>query len=248
MFGIIGGNSLPKLSRLEKVTQKIIRTPYGLPSTPVLFGRLGANEVAFIARHGYGHMILPHRVNYRANLWALSQVGVRQVVSVVSVGGFSHPYSPHQIVLPDQLIDYTRGRSDSLSDTTFAAQVFLDFTEPYSASMRQALESSAKKSQIDIINQGTYAVTQGPRLDTAAEVARYESDGANFVGMTGMPEAIIAKELSLEYAALCIVSNWAAGRGDSTEKVTPIFLQDSFGDLSDKIHLLLTNLDSNEFI
>lgn len=219
MLGIIGGSGLTQLANLDVSHREIVRTPYGEPSGPLTFGRIGGKDVAFVARHGYGHTIPPHLVNYRANLFALRSVGVTQVVSIASVGGIRSDLGPGVLVAPHQIIDYTWGREMSFQSGGDGPVVHVDFTEPYDAGVRQMLLDAARQIGESVQNGAVYATTQGPRLETAAEINRLERDGADIVGMTGMPEAGLARELELPYAALCVVANWAAGRGDSAHGI-----------------------------
>lgn len=216
MLAIIGGSGLTQLSNLDVSHQKVIRTPYGDPSGALTFGRIGAQEVVFLARHGFGHTIAPHRVNYRANVWALSKgAGATRIVSVASVGGIRSDLAPGQLVVPHQLIDYTSGRVNSFYDEQDAPVVHVDFTRPYDETLRLHVLAAAQRADVGVSGAGVYAVSQGPRLETAAEISRFERDGADMVGMTGMPEAVLAREAGLPYAVIAVVSNWAAGRGDS---------------------------------
>jgi 5'-deoxy-5'-methylthioadenosine phosphorylase len=219
MLAIIGGSGLSKLGNMEVVQRKVVRTPYGEPSGALIFGRIADCEVVFLARHGYGHTIAPHQVNYRANLWALKDSGARSVVSVASVGGIRKDLGPGVLVLPHQVIDYTWGRPSTFFEGSGAPVNHIDFTEPYSSELRTQLLKAAAASKEKIVDKGVYAATQGPRLETAAEVTRLERDGADIVGMTGMPEAALAREISLEYATIAVVANYAAGRGDSQRAV-----------------------------
>ncbi len=221
MLAIIGGSGLTKLANLEVGKRKVARTPYGEPSGALTYGRIGAREVLFLARHGYGHTIAPHEVNYRANLWALKQAGADAAVSVASVGGIRNDIWPGTLVLPHQVIDYTWGRASTYYEGPGAPVNHIDFTEPYSRDMRARLLKAAAACGERIIDGGVYAATQGPRLETAAEINRLERDGADIVGMTGMPEAALAREIALEYAAIAVVANYAAGRGDS-ERAVPL--------------------------
>jgi len=221
MLAIIGGSGLTKLANLEVGRRKVARTPYGDPSGPVTFGRIGSKEVLFLARHGYGHTIAPHEVNYRANLWALKQAGADSVVSVASVGGIRNDIWPGAIVLPHQVIDYTWGRASTYFEGPGTPVNHIDFTEPYSRKLRARLLKAAAACGERVTDGGVYAATQGPRLESAAEINRLERDGADIVGMTGMPEAALAREIGLEYAAIAVVANYAAGRGDS-ERAVPL--------------------------
>jgi 5'-deoxy-5'-methylthioadenosine phosphorylase len=221
MLAIIGGSGLTKLANLEVGRRKVIRTPYGEPSGALTYGRIGEREVVFLARHGYGHTIAPHEVNYRANLWALKHAGADSVVSVASVGGIRNDIWPGTIVLPHQVIDYTWGRAATFFEGPGSPVNHIDFTEPYSRELRARLLKAAAACGERVMDGGVYAATQGPRLETAAEINRLERDGADIVGMTGMPEASLAREISLEYAAIAVVANYAAGRGDS-ERAVPL--------------------------
>jgi 5'-methylthioinosine phosphorylase len=221
MLAIIGGSGLTKLANLEVGRRKVIRTPYGEPSGALTYGRIGDRDVVFLARHGYGHTIAPHEVNYRANLWALKHAGADSVVSVASVGGIRNDIWPGTIVLPHQVIDYTWGRAATFFEGPGSPVNHIDFTEPYSRELRARLLKAAAACGERVMDGGVYAATQGPRLETAAEINRLERDGADIVGMTGMPEASLAREISLEYAAIAVVANYAAGRGDS-ERAVPL--------------------------
>jgi 5'-deoxy-5'-methylthioadenosine phosphorylase len=219
MLAIIGGSGLTKLANLEVRRSKVSRTPYGDPSGALTLGRIGKSDVLFLARHGYGHTIAPHEVNYRANLWALKQAGADAVVSVASVGGIRNDIWPGTLVLPHQVIDYTWGRSSTFFEGPGAPVNHIDFTEPYSRALRERVLKAALACGERITDGAVYATTQGPRLETAAEINRLERDGADLVGMTGMPEAALAREINLEYAAIAVVANYAAGRGDSEHAV-----------------------------
>ena len=219
MLAIIGGTGLTQLNCLHITRREIARTPYGEASQPLIFGELAGVEVVFLARHGAGHTIPPHAVNYRANIWALHAIGVKNVLAIATVGGISSQLSAGDIVLPDQIIDYTHGRKNSYHDGIELPVKHIDFTQPYSASLRKTCAQAASHIKQALVEGGVYACVQGPRLETAAEINRLERDGATLVGMTGMPEAALARELGLHYAALCPVVNHAAGRGDSTKGI-----------------------------
>ncbi|MBI5438063.1 MAG: S-methyl-5'-thioinosine phosphorylase [Nitrosomonadales bacterium] len=215
MLAIIGGQGLTELANLEITHRQVMRTPYGEPSGAFLFGTLNQNEVIFLARHGYGHIIPPHLVNYRANLWALREQGVKKVVSIATVGGIRADLTPGAIVVPDQIIDYTHGRDATFYDTRDAIYTNTDFTLPFCPKLRERILRSANIARQPCVDGGVYAATQGPRLDSIAEINRYERDGAGMVGMTGMPETALAMELGLNYAIIAVVVNHAAGRGDN---------------------------------
>ncbi len=220
MLAILGGSGLSQLSSLADTRHIAARTAYGEPSGPLTLGRIGGSEVLFLARHGDAHSIPPHQVNYRANIQALKDAGAKQIVAVATVGGIRSGYGPGVLVVPDQLIDYTWGRAATFFEGAGAPVTHVDFTEPYSAELRQRILAAARARGEPIADGGVYAATQGPRLETAAEIARLERDGADLVGMTGMPEAALAREAGLQYAALAVVANHAAGRGDSARAVS----------------------------
>ena len=219
MLAIIGGTGLTQLANLEITHRQVMRTPYGEPSGALTFGTIKQQEVVFIARHGYGHTIPPHEVNYRANLWALHDQGARRVISVASVGGIRDGLDPGVILLPDQIIDYTHGRAFTYFDGHDRSVTHIDFTHPYSPELRRQILDAARRANEPCLDGGVYAAVQGPRLETAAEITRYERDGADMVGMTGMPEASLARELGLSYAAIAVVVNHAAGRGSSRDGI-----------------------------
>lgn len=220
MLAVIGGSGLTQLANLEVRQRKVARTPFGEPSGPLTVGALQGRELVFLARHGYGHTIAPHQVNYRANLWALREMGVERVVSVASVGGIRSDLGPGVLLVPNQILDYTWGRAATFFEGADAPVTHIDFTEPYSANERGRILAAATACGEAIVDGGVYATTQGPRLETAAEITRLERDGADVVGMTGMPEAALARELDLAYAAIGVVANYAAGRGDSLRVVS----------------------------
>ncbi|HKW39066.1 MAG TPA: S-methyl-5'-thioinosine phosphorylase [Burkholderiales bacterium] len=218
MLAIIGGTGLARLANLEVSRRQTVNTPYGDPSGPLTFGAVRGVPVMFLARHGDGHTIPPHQVNYRANVWALKEQGAREIVSVASVGGIREDLGPGKIVVPHQIIDYTWGRIGTFFEDD-APVKHIDFTEPYTAGLRRRLLAAAASSGEPAGDGAVYAATQGPRLETAAEIDRLEKDGADIVGMTGMPEASLAREAGLAYAAIAVVVNHAAGRGASARGI-----------------------------
>jgi 5'-methylthioadenosine phosphorylase len=215
MLAVIGGSGLSQLANFNVTHREVLRTPYGEPSGAVTFGQIRGHTVAFLARHGYGHVIPPHEVNYRANIWALSKRGAKAIVSVATVGSIRPDLKPGDIVIPHQIIDYTWGRKNSYHEGHDNPVAHIDFTDPYDPDLRALLLKAANAAGVTVGNSAVYAVTQGPRLETAAEINRFERDGADVVGMTGMPEAALARELGTPYAAINIVVNYAAGRADS---------------------------------
>ncbi len=219
MFAIIGGSGLAKLAALEAPRRQVMRTPYGEPSGALTFGRLAGRDIVFVARHGYGHTIAPHEINYRANIWALQELKVEGIFALASVGGIRADLTPHTLVVPHQILDYTHSRESTFFERGSKAVTHIDFTQPYAQVQRQRLLDAARLAAEPVIDGAVYACTQGPRLETAAEIDRYERDGADVVGMTGMPETVLAREAGLAYASLGVVVNHAAGRGDSGSHV-----------------------------
>ena len=220
MIAVIGGSGLTQLANLEITSRRIVRTPFGEPSGPLTFGRIGSQEAVFLARHGYGHTLAPHEINYRANLWALHAQDVTRVIAVATVGGIVPPLGAGTIAIPDQIIDYTWGRTSTYFEGAEQPVTHIDFTYPYDEETRQMAIAAAHDAGVPVVDGGTYAAVQGPRLETKAEIDRLERDGATMVGMTGMPEAALAKELGLKYATLAVVVNPAAGRGTSARSVS----------------------------
>lgn len=215
-LAVIGGTGLYRFPGLENIEKRAIDTPFGAPSADIVLGEFRGKRVAFLARHGENHTIAPHRVNYRANLWALHQLGAQRVIGINAVGGIRVDMGPRVIAVPDQIVDYTHGRFTSFCDVEGVEVRHIDFSEPYSLSLRQALVLAASNADISVVPDGVYGATQGPRLETRAEIARMRIDGCDLVGMTGMPEAGLARELELDYACVALVANWAAGCGDQT--------------------------------
>jgi 5'-deoxy-5'-methylthioadenosine phosphorylase len=210
---IIGGSGLTNLKNLRIMRREVIRTPYGEPSAPMVFGQIGGQEAVFLPRHGAGHTIPPHEVNYRANIWAIKQTGVDKVLAVNAVGGISPDYlASGTLVIPDQVIDYTYGRAHTFFGSEHKKVTHVDFTHPYCEDLRQTVIRAAAGAKMKVVGRGTYGATQGPRFESAAEIRRMERDGADIVGMTGMPEAGLARELELCYASISLVVNPAAGK------------------------------------
>lgn len=216
-LGLIGGTGLYAFPGLERTTRVEIHTPYGAPSGAFVCGELEGQHVAFLARHGESHTIAPHRVNYRANVHAFKQLGCKRVLGVNAVGGIRYDMGPRVMVIPDQIIDYTHSRLDSFSDVPGVKVEHVDFSHPYTPILRSQLLEAAKRAQVEVIDGGCYGATQGPRLETVAEISRMRRDGCDLVGMTGMPEAVLMRELAIEYACIALIANWAAGCGDEIE-------------------------------
>jgi 5'-methylthioadenosine phosphorylase len=246
MLGIIGGTGLTQLANLEITHRRVARTPWGEPSGALTFGRICGQEVVFLARHGYGHTIPPHEVNYRANLWALKDHGVDRVVSVATVGGIHRELIPGALIIPNQIIDYTHSRAATYFVQSDKPVTHVDFTYPYCEAMRAALLQAAENAGIRLRVDGVYGAVQGPRLETAAEINRMERDGADMVGMTGMPEAYLARELGLCYAAVGAVVNHAAGRGLSADGIQMEEIQAVVGEVMQQVRHLLEQLVTDD--
>ncbi|MGK0500277.1 MAG: 5'-methylthioinosine phosphorylase [Oceanicoccus sp.] len=213
MLAIIGGTGLSSFQGGEVLGDR--STPYGATSADIIQTSIAGQRLFFLARHGNPHQIPPHKINYRANLWALQQLGVSDIIAVNAVGGISADMPVGAMVMPLQLIDYSYGREHTFFDGDGLDLEHIDFTHPFCPLLRQRLIAAAAASGLKLIDKGVYGVVQGPRLETAAEIDRMESDGCDLVGMTAMPEAALARELSINYASLCLVVNPAAGRSDT---------------------------------
>ncbi len=220
MLAIIGGSGMSALPGMGELRHVAASTAYGTPSARLALGSVNGREIVFLARHGEGHSIAPHEINYRANIWALKEAGVREIVSIATVGGIRPEFGPGTLVVPSQIIDYTWGRRSTFFEGEGAKVTHVDFTEPYSTALRARILAAARACGETVLDGGVYAVTQGPRLETAAEITRMERAGADLVGMTAMPEAALAREAGLDYAAVAVVANHAAGRGDSRRAIS----------------------------
>lgn len=212
-LAVIGGTGIDQLEGMKIVHEHAVETPFGPTSRSIQEGRMGAASVFFLQRHGSPRAIPPHRINYRANLWALKSLGVDAIVGINAVGGISAQMKPGRLLIPDQVVDYTWGREHTFDEGEDDTLLHIDFTEPYDRDLRMALVASAGAAGIPHEASGVHGVTQGPRLETAAEVQRMARDGCDVVGMTGMPEAALARELAIPYASICMVVNPAAGLG-----------------------------------
>jgi len=221
-IAIIGGTGLTQIKGLELSDSKKITTPFGTPSAEYQLGQLNGKDIIFLARHGNPHIIPPHKINYCANIWGLKELGATTIIAVAAVGGISNEMYPGRIVIPNQIIDYSFGRQHSFFEEDLTEVVHIDFSFPYSEKLRQKLINAAQQTHIDIYTEGVYGCTQGPRLETAAEILRMEKDGCDLVGMTGMPEAALARELELDYAACAVIANWAAGKTEGTITMSEI--------------------------
>lgn len=208
---IIGGTGLTQIDELTITGQQRVKTPFGEPSANYVFGELNGQSLVFLARHGNPHRIPPHKINYRANLWGLQQLGVTEIVAIAAVGGIGAEMAPGQLAVPKQIIDYSYGREHTFFADDLEHVTHIDFSEPYTPALRQRILQAAQTAGLAITDGGTYGCTQGPRLETIAEIKRLQQDGCDLVGMTGMPEAALARELNIAYANVSVVANWAAG-------------------------------------
>ncbi len=213
-LAIIGGTGLTSLETIEIINREVVHTPYGEASSPIVHGLIDGKKIAFISRHGAGHTIPPHMVNYRANIWALKHVGAEKILAIAAVGTMKDEYHPGSIAFPDQIIDYTYSRKQTFFEKDLPHVTHIDFTYPYCGDLRSLLIKAAVNAGVEYGDGGTYGATQGPRLETKAEIERMKQDGCDVVGMTGMPEASLARELGISYASCVVMANWAAGIGD----------------------------------
>lgn len=238
MLAIIGGSGLDQMPGLQNLRQIAVTTPFGVPSAPLSLANWHEKPLVFLPRHGGAHSIPPHKINYRANIWALKEQGATQVIGVAAVGGIAPDMGPGTLIIPDQIIDYSHGREQSFFDGDFQPVDHIDCTEPYCESLRHQLFAAAKRAGVAVQKQACYGVTQGPRLETRAEIRRMQRDGVDIVGMTAMPEAALAREAGLCYANCALVVNWAAGLAHG-----PISMQDVHRELDEGMSRLLAVLE-----
>lgn len=239
-IAIIGGTGLASFPGLKIIRKEVVRTPFGTPSGPVTFGEYGGKQIIFLPRHGSRHTIPPHMVNYRANIWALRDKEVKHIVAVAAVGGIHPEIHPTKIIIPDQIIDYTYGRPHTYFEKDLSQVKHIDFSNPYDQALRENLIKAADLADVDVFRGGVYGATQGPRLETAAEINKLERDGCDVVGMTGMPEAALARELEIGYAHCAMSVNWAAGR--SEELITLESIRECTQVGMEKVRTLLAKL------
>lgn len=239
-IAIIGGTGLASFPGLNIIRKEVVRTPFGTPSGPITYGEYCGKKIIFIPRHGSRHTIPPHMVNYRANIWALHDKEVKNIVAVAAVGGIHKEIHPTKIVIPDQIIDYTYGREHTYFEKDLSQVRHIDFTYPYDLALREKLMQAADLASVDAYKKGVYGATQGPRLESAAEINKLERDGCDVVGMTGMPEAALARELEIAYAHCAISVNWAAGR--SQDQITLESIRECTETGMEKVRQLLAKL------
>ena len=228
-FAVIGGSGLDRLGTLEVSSREVVQTAWGSPSAPLCAGRFAGSPIVFLPRHGENHHLPPHAINYRANIAALRDAGVTDVLAVTAVGGIGPECGPGAIVVPDQMIDYTWGRAHTFHDGVGGTLDHVDFTYPYAEDLRRLLIESAPVAGLEVVPHGVYGATQGPRLESAGEIARMARDGCTLVGMTGMPEAALAREAGLSYATVSLSVNWAAGIGGLTVSLEDIMRELELG-------------------
>lgn len=242
LIAIIGGSGLYHLPALEGVHRRFVRTPYGEPSCPMTLGSICGQPMVFLARHGHGHTLMPGDINYRANIWALRELGVDGIIAVGSVGSINPGLAPGDLLIPDQLIDYTWGRPSTYFGSEPDIDMHVDFTHPFDAVLRGRLAGVAELLGFNVMQNGVYGCTQGPRLETAAEIHRMAGDGADVVGMTAMPEAVLARELKIPYAQLNVVANYAAGIAESARGIEFSALAPMLEDSMSKVRLMIEAL------
>jgi 5'-methylthioinosine phosphorylase len=244
MLAIIGGSGLDQFPELKILEEKKVSTPYGDCSALVTLAEMAQKKIVFLPRHGKDHKVAPHHINYRANIWALKEEGVTQILAINAVGGINKDMGPSVTVVPDQIIDYTYGREQSFNLWVDGYVQHIDFSQPYHKEMRKQLIEVLKKSNVNYKTHGVYGCTQGPRLETAAEIQQLQRDGCDLVGMTAMPEAALARELNMDYAALCLVVNWAAGIAQDELSMQEIMrnLNSGMDSVKQIIKLFITNL------
>lgn len=237
---VIGGSGFDAFESLQDQSIIEVSTQYGEPSAAIVQGQYAATQVLFLPRHGGRHEIAPHLINYRANMWALHSLGAEVIIALAAVGGISQACTPGTLVVPDQILDYTYGRDHTFNDDDAGSVAHIEFTYPYCDEARKTIIRCARNERLDVIEQATYAAVQGPRLETAAEIAKLERDGADIIGMTGMPEAALARELGLCYATIAVVVNQAAGKGAGV--ITKEEIDAAFARGSESVYRLLTVL------
>ncbi len=242
MIAVIGGSGLTRLPELKINHRQIVRTPYGLPSAPLLMGSLGSQDIVFLARHGLNHTLSPHEINYRANIWALQSVGVASIVSISSVTSVNEDLELGSLVVPHDLIDYTWGRDCTFFEGQSQQVVYTDFSPPYDRELRLQLLQHATAHNTPLSRRAVYGCLQGPRMPTVAEVRRYRNDGVDIVGMTGMPEAVLARELNIAYVHLCGVIGVAACNDNGSRMQSPEFRSRQAEKSIEKIRHLLVDL------
>lgn len=235
-IGIIGGSGLYEIKGLTLKHKKSVKTPYGKPSEQYFIGEIGGTEAVFLPRHGKRHDIPPHMINYRANIWGFRKLGVEKIISISAVGGIKKGLRPGDIVILDQVLDMTRNRKSTFYDGKEGV-IHIDFTDPYCPDIRKTLLTAGKRAGVSLKKGGTYVAVEGPRLESASEIKSFSILGGDVVGMTGMPEACLARELEICYSGLSVVANYAAGI--SRKKLTVAEVMEAMMSSTEKIKKLL---------
>ena len=206
MIGIIGGTGIYDTKNAEEIRKEVVKTPYrDAPEIKIV--SFEGKEVAFLPRHSKSHGVPPHKINYRANIYALKEIGVDRIISTNSVGGINESFAPGDVVIPHDFLDFTKGRESTFYDDRV---VHIDVSSPYCGEIRSALLKAAGPVS-NVFGEGVYACTQGPRFETPTEIKMIKTLGGDIVGMTGVPEVVLAREMQMCYGSLCIVANFAAG-------------------------------------
>lgn len=235
-IGVIGGSGLYEIKGFVLKKKRTLSTPYGKPSDQYLTGTMGKTEIIFLPRHGSHHNIPPHMINYRANIWGFRKLGVDRILSISAAGGINKGLKPGDIVISDQILDMTKERKSTYYDGKEGV-IHIDFTEPYCPELRRILLKAGRQKRLSLKNGGTYVAVEGPRLETASEIKSFSILGGDIVGMTGMPEAALARELEICYAGISVVANYAAGI--SRRKLTVAEVMEAMKDSTEKIKDLL---------
>ena len=228
-LAIIGGSLLGKMQDISRVENEQIKTPYGQASDSFVSGIINDIDVVYFNRHGSAHHFAPHQINYRANMFVLKTLEVTDIIAITAVGGITEKMSPMTWVVPDQIIDYSYGRMQTYNDSNDKKVNHIDFSYPFEHTLRKKLQTAVEMENLECVSQATYGVTQGPRLETIAEISRMQNDGCDIVGMTAMPEAALARELDMNYATLSLVVNWAAGKGNVEGQEAEIISMEEIG-------------------
>ena len=235
-IGLIGGSGLYDIEGFVLKQKKSVTTPFGKPSDQYLIGKIGKTEIVFLPRHGKKHNIPPHMINYRANIWGFKKLGVERIISISAVGGIKKGLKPGDIVVLDQTMDMTRNRKSTFYDGKTGV-VHIDFTEPYCPELRRIIMKAGKQAKVTVKNGGNYVAVEGPRLETASEIKGFKLLGGDVVGMTGMPEASLAREVEICYSGISVVANYAAGI--SKTKLTVPEVMEAMHATTEKLKLLL---------
>ncbi len=240
-IGIIGGSGVYEIPGIRFIREVSLKTPFGSPSDTYKILNLSEKDVVFLPRHGADHSIPPHKINYRANLWGFRELDVKRILSIGATGGINKAFQPGDILILDQVIDMTRNRTSTFYEKDKVVHV--DFTDPYCPELRKAYIETSHELHIKLHKKGTYICSEGPRLESRAEIRFFSAIGADVVGMTGMPEACLARELELCYSGITIVTNYAAGI--KRQRLTISEVIDTMNKASEKLNMLLSRVISH---